>query len=167
MYGARWLGDYCRYQPPASLVHFSSTRVSTLCLYKQLDLLSQQAKPLSPSSSTPPHIESSIAILTLRDETKNRTFIPLRDNGRKPSPQSSTLEQETAFQHTERTFSTEQLKSAHHTRSHSTPATVPSPVPDGRSSISERAFVRPIHQTAGRPFLPTCPTYGSQLEFSG
>ena len=134
--------------------------------------ISSQAKPLSlsHSSSTPQQHRVQYCYSDFPRSIKlqaRHEKIHIRPNS---IPQPFILQQQQQQQHstspTNRTFFTERHTTTPHTRSHSTPATVPSPVPDGRSSISERAFVRPIHQTAGRPFLPPCRTYGSPWESS-
>ena len=128
--------------------------------------ISSQAKPLSlsHSSSTPQQhrvqycYSDFLARSSCRHDTRKSTFVPTQYHN--PSFFNNNNN------NNNNEHSLPSYTPPRHTRSHSTPATVPSPVPDGRSSISERAFVRPIHQTAGRPFLPPCRTYGSPWESS-
>jgi hypothetical protein len=111
-----------------------------------------------------------LALLQRRDrkstvDPKPSTFRTF-DNGRESTPQTSVFEQdrsEPAFQEhrqsnilyrIETRTPTPIRASAFHTDK------LPSPVPDGRSSTSS------TQQTAGRPFLPRCRTYGSLLESS-
>jgi hypothetical protein len=131
---------------PFSIVHAYSHSVCTS------NWVSSQAKPLSPTLPLlHNNIESSIAILThsLDQVTGTTRESPQPSNS---SPQPSILQQQ---QHSKEhiAYRTNILYPAtyhtNHTRSHSTPATVPSPVPDGRSSISERA-IRSSHTPDSR-----------------
>jgi hypothetical protein len=131
---------------------------------------SAQAKPPSPTSST-----HCIAIQTLLDhvaaETRPHSAFRTLYNGRKSSPQTSVFEQdrsEQAFREHRQSNILYRIETRTPTPTHASAfhtGTFSSPVPDGRSSISEEPS--PTHQTAGRPFLPRCRTYGSLLESSG
>ena len=136
---------------------------------------SAQAKPPSPTSSTHslqhhryPVDHSCVAAETrpqIHRRPKPSTFRTF-DNGRESTPQTSVFDQdqsEPAFQEHRQSNILYRIEtrtptpfgaSAFHTHK------LPSPVPDGRSSTSS------THQTAGRPFLPRCRTYGSLLESS-
>lgn len=139
---------------------------------------SAQAKPPSPTSSTHsllqhhryPVDHSCVAAGTrpqihLRPKAK---FLPgSRQRSLHKRPSLNQIDPNPHSKNTDRrTFFIESKQEHLHppARAHSTPARLPSPVPDGRSLISEEPS--PIYQTAGRPFLPSCRTYGSLLESS-
>jgi hypothetical protein len=144
---------------PFSIVHAYSHSVCTS------NWVSSQAKPLSPTLPLlHNNLESSIAILThsLDQVTGTTRESPQPSNS---SPQPSILQQQ---QHSKEHIAyrtnilypaTYHTNHTHDRIPHRQPSLLPSQT-GGVRSLKE-PFVRPIHQTAGRPSLPPCRTYGS------